>query len=179
VVQTICNTAYLIWVESTSKPAIGKYEKIVNWLLLQSINRYSTHLTQLYISNRKITMKLTKLALGVVFASAGAFGMSSAAFADSINGGTVTNDNSGNAAAVIQTVEVNGIGKTTNISAAAGNNSAIATAGTQIDVNGLSNGALTLTGSAAASDEKKVNVKTEQGGNGSNQTNETTVKLGL
>jgi hypothetical protein len=126
-------------------------------------------------------MKLTKLALGLVVASAGAFGMSSAAFAgdSTLNGNGVNTSTApgNNAAAVIQTVEINGVGKSSNISAAVGQKSAAATAGTQINVG---NTAATLTGSAAGSNSSEVNTSLNQGGNGSNQgTTYNTVKLGL
>jgi hypothetical protein len=125
-------------------------------------------------------MQFKKLALGLAFASAGAFGMSSAAFAQSTLNGNGVNTSTApgnNAAAVIQTITLPGAGSTSNISAAVGQKSAAATAGTQINVN---NTAATLTGSAAGSDSSKVDVSLNQGGNGSNQgTTYNTVKLGL
>jgi hypothetical protein len=126
-------------------------------------------------------MKLTKLALGLAFASAGAFGMSSAAFAGestlSGNGVNTSTAPSNNAAAVIQTITLPGTVSTSNISAAVGSKSAAATAGTQINVG---NTAATLTGSAAGSDSSKVDTSLNQGGNNANQgTTYNTVKLGL
>jgi hypothetical protein len=125
-------------------------------------------------------MKFKKLALGVVFASAGAFGMSSAAFADTSlngNGGYTTQ---GSAAAVIQTVTGPNGQVSTNIGAAAGQNSAAVTAGTQVNVNSTSGiVAATLTGSAAGSNDSKAKIDTIQGDNNSAQKTGTILQLGL
>jgi uncharacterized protein YaaQ len=125
-------------------------------------------------------MKFKKLALGVVFASAGAFGMSSAAFADTSLSGSGGFTSQGNAAAVIQTVNGPAGQLSTNISAAAGQNSAAVTAGTQVNVNSTAGiVAATLTGSAAGSSESKTKIDTIQGENNSAQKTGTILQLGL
>lgn len=126
-------------------------------------------------------MKLNqRLAVAVIAVSAGMFGASSAAFAESSVNTNGAKTDAGNAAAVIQVVDVYDFGKSTNISAAAGAKSAAATAGTQIAVDaGTFSGGITQTGSAAASNSDDARITTTQGGNTQNQATDTTVRLGL
>ncbi|MEM7727046.1 MAG: hypothetical protein AAF208_11845 [Cyanobacteria bacterium P01_A01_bin.45] len=130
-----------------------------------------------------------RLALVFVATSAGILGISSSALAfprppmrpqttTQVNpsGNAVSGQQGGSAAAVIQMVEIYGLGKTTNINAAAGSSSATATGATQVN---LKDKAASLTGTAAASDRAKVKVVTDQGGKGSDLMNDTKVELGL
>ncbi len=117
-----------------------------------------------------------KLAVAVIAASAGIFGMSSAALADTINRQTgVVNSPNGNTAAVIQLK--NGAGnqpELLGVNAATGAGSATATGAIQQKGNAFS-----ITGTAVGSDNKNVDVDTMQGDNDAAQENETVVNVGL